>query len=210
MRRGIFVDLDGTLADNLDLMFAVYATFLEGFGCVGTAEEFNSLNGSPLRKVVELLRVRHALTGSLDTLLRTYTERLDEMYMCAHPNLGARAIFAEAKRAGWTVAVVTSNTHFRTTKWLAYNDLMPLVDCVISGGDCEGKPSPAPYLMALEKAGCLAEQSIAVEDSLQGIQSALAARLTTYCYVNSGNREISLPGSVRRISHFDELTAVLI
>ena len=63
MSKGIFFDLDGTLADNLDLMFVVYKQFLERFGRHATQEEFKSLNGPPLPEIIGLLMKRHSLAG---------------------------------------------------------------------------------------------------------------------------------------------------
>ncbi len=63
MTKGMFFDLDGTLADNLDLMFAVYEQFLESFGRHATQEEFKSLNGPPLPEVIAVLMERHSLAG---------------------------------------------------------------------------------------------------------------------------------------------------
>ena len=43
----------------------------------------------------------------------------------------------------------------------------------------QGKPAPAPYLLALERCGCRAERAVAIEDSIQGARSAVAAGLAT-------------------------------
>jgi HAD superfamily hydrolase (TIGR01509 family) len=207
--KGIFFDLDGTLADNLDLMFAVYKQFLESCGRNPTQEEFNSLNGPPLREVIGLLMKRHSLAGPEEALLENYNTLLDELYVRAWPAPGARHILRRAKESGWLVAVVTSNSQRRTTGWLEHHKMASFVDLVISGDDCEGKPSPAPYIMAMDKGKCSAARSFAVEDSFQGVQSALAAGLKTFCYLNGRNQEVQLPENVYRLQHFDDLEALL-
>ena len=209
MSKGIFFDLDGTLADNLDLMFVVYKQFLERFGRHATQEEFKSLNGPPLPEIIGLLMKRHSLAGPEEGLLETYNALLDELYVRARPAPGACHIIRKAKESGWVVAVVTSNSRCRTTTWLEYHQMAPFVDFVISGDDCEGKPSPAPYIMAMEKGKCSAAQSVAVEDSFQGVQSALASGMKTFCYLNGRNQEVQFPENAYRLNHFDELEALL-
>jgi HAD superfamily hydrolase (TIGR01509 family) len=50
------------------------------------------------------------------------------------------------------------------------------VDVIISGDDvAEGKPSPAPYQLALQKLGVPAGEALAIEDSESGVRSATAA-----------------------------------
>jgi len=200
--------LDGTLADNMEIMFSVYQEFLRGFYLSPTPEEFALLNGPPLPQVVSVLKERHGLGGSLEGLVKTYQEILDASYMRAKPSPGASEILEAAKRSGMFIAIVTSSSYQRTLAWLDRNGLESVIDLIVSGGDCEGKPSPEPYKMALAKLRCSAEQSIAVEDSLQGIQSALSAQLRTFCY-SSGPLRIAVPKTVSTITHFGELATFI-
>jgi HAD superfamily hydrolase (TIGR01509 family) len=209
MRKGIFFDLDGTLADNLDLMFDVYKQFLQRFGRRATQEEFKSLNGPPLPEVIARLIKNHSLAGPEEALLRNYNTLLDELYLRARPAPGACDILRKTKESGRVVAIVTSNSQLRTATWLESNNVAPFVDFVISGDDCEGKPSPAPYLMAMDKGRCSAAQSIAVEDSFLGVQSALAAGIKTFAYLNGRNQEAQFPKNAYPLNHFDELEALL-
>jgi beta-phosphoglucomutase-like phosphatase (HAD superfamily) len=43
--RGMFLDMDGTLADSVSVLRRVYFRFLEKSGCVGSDTEFDALNG---------------------------------------------------------------------------------------------------------------------------------------------------------------------
>ncbi|WP_163027289.1 HAD family hydrolase, partial [Pseudomonas viridiflava] len=51
---------------------------------------------------------------------------------------------------------------------------------VIGGELARGKPHPMPYLTALELLGVSADEAIAFEDSLAGVQSAHAAGIHTF------------------------------
>ncbi len=57
---------------------------------------------------------------------------------------------------------------------------------IISGFDVKhGKPHPEPYLLGLEKAGCLASEAIVIENAPMGVESAVAAGIYTIA-LNTG------------------------
>ncbi len=177
--RALLLDLDGTLADSLQVMRRVYARFLGDFGRADSDAEFDSLNGPPLAEVVATLRRTHGLTPPAAQLLDRYRGLIDDHYRMVAAAEGAAALFAQARRHGWRVAVVTSNDRDRTLRWLDGVGLA--ADLVVAGEDVsEGKPSPQPYLLALSRLGCDADGSVAVEDSAAGIRGALAAGVETH------------------------------
>jgi HAD superfamily hydrolase (TIGR01509 family) len=177
--RGLFLDFDGTLADSLPAMRQAYAGFLGAFGRTGSDAEFEALNGPPLRIVVERLKAAHGLEPALPELMALYRRRIAEASPLIRPAPGADALLAAAAELGWATAVVTSGPREPIAGWLERFGLA--VDVVIGGEDAPpGKPDPAPYLMALQRTGCVAARSIAVEDSFKGATAAIAAGLPTW------------------------------
>jgi len=178
---GLFLDLDGTLADSLTAMRGVYDEFLRAFGVCGSDAEFATLNGPPLVTVVDTLRTTHGLPGRLDTLVRAYGDMVIEAQAAAPPATGAAAVLRAARGRGVRVAVVSSGTRGGILRWLARTGLDALVDEVVGGDEVgRGKPDPAPYRLALHRLGCGAARSLAVEDSPQGARAAVAAGLPTW------------------------------
>ncbi|MBL8022477.1 MAG: HAD-IA family hydrolase [Leptospirales bacterium] len=179
--RGLFIDLDGTLADSLGVMREAYAAFLKRFNKPSSEEEFNSLNGPPLQTVVSLLKEKHGLEESVDELLSIYWSLLDSAYSEVKPINGATELLNLAQASGWKCAVVTSNNSRLCRNWLEANKIADLISCVIGGEMVTaGKPDPEPYLTAIRQTECQASQSICIEDSLSGITSGLAAGLTVF------------------------------
>lgn len=179
--RGLFLDLDGTLADSLGVMRAVYGRFLEGFSRPASDGEFASLNGPPLAEVVRRLAATHGLERPLDDLLAAYRRLIVEAYDSVAPMPGAMEVLEAARRHAWTVGVVTSNGRETVRGWLARAGLAPLVEIAVTGEDVvHGKPAPDPYRVALQRGRCEAGASIAVEDSPQGARAAVAAGLRTF------------------------------
>lgn len=206
-KRLLLLDLDGTLADSLGVMKAVYRRFMESLGRESSDAEFEILNGPPIAEVVRILKAAHALAPSHADLLARYQELIEAAYIAVPPRAGAHDLLEAAKARGWIVGVVTSNSEGRTRAWLARVGLDGWIDVVV-GGDvvrsaraspravARGKPAPDPYLAALECTGCKAENALAVEDSAQGATAATAAGIATLALASRPDPNDGWPAGV--------------
>jgi len=177
---GLFLDLDGTLADSLWVLRSTYAAFLRHFSARDTEEEFASLNGPPLRQVVASLKRTHGFSGSDAELFAFYCELLASEYDRVEPHPGAEDLLRTARGRGMRIAIVTSGSEALTNQWLRRVRLDTLVDRIVGLESSErGKPHPEPYLVAIRALDCEAGKSVAVEDSLQGALAAVSAGLRT-------------------------------
>ena len=86
---------------------------------------------------------------------------------------------------------------------------------MVTGDDVRyGKPNPEPYLMALKKAGVVADEALVVENAPLGVRAAVAAGIRTIA-VNTGPLDPQLllnegaswlfPSMQALADHFDEL-----
>jgi len=181
MMKGLFLDFDGTLCSSLDAMEKAYLTFMASVGLHGTTQEFSALNGPPLTDIILHLRAAHNLTDPTDELLARYRVLVDQAHAAAIPAPGARDLLNAGMERGWTIAVVTSAASASVQEWLRRHMLFDRVAVVIGGDSVRrGKPSAEPYLAALKATGCSARRSLAVEDSEQGVLSAMAAEIPTW------------------------------
>lgn len=180
--RGLFIDLDGTLAHSIGVLRNAYGGFMEMHGQRGTDEEFDELNGPPLAWVVVKLQERYGIAGDPAVLLDEYYDGLAELYEKVEASPGAERLLTEAKSRGWRTALVTSTRGAFARRWLELRGLTSRFDCVVGGDEVSaGKPDPAPYLKALQLTECDAARSLAFEDSPSGVRSALAAGIPTLC-----------------------------
>jgi HAD superfamily hydrolase (TIGR01509 family) len=195
--RALFLDLDGTLADSLGVMKAVYRRFMEGEGLTPSDAEFDRLNGPPIAECVRIVKDAHQLVPPHAELLARYQALVDEVYASVPPGEGARDLLAAAKARGWTVGVVTSNGEARTRAWLGRARLDDLVDVIVDGDSIQrGKPAPDPYLAALARAKCSAKAALAVEDSPQGAEAACAAKIPTLALARNSRNSAGWPKNV--------------
>ena len=77
-------------------------------------------------------------------------------------------------------AIATSSQRSHVERNLAVHDLSGRFDVVVADGDCHAsKPSPEPFLAAADKLDVSPLHCVAIEDSVNGIRSATAARMMT-------------------------------
>lgn len=96
---------------------------------------------------------------------------------------GVTELLLEARVAGLRLAIATTTTPENVTTLLSASLAPEAIDWfeVIGAGDIVPKKKPAPdiYLWVLERLGLPPEDCLAIEDSGNGLKSALAARLPT-------------------------------
>jgi HAD superfamily hydrolase (TIGR01509 family) len=176
--RAVLLDFDGTIADSLGHLRAVYANFVRSLGGEPSDGEFEACNGLHLTEVVRRLCEKHGKSDSGQ--LEHYHDMVDRDFAAVPALAGAGELLDAAARLGMTSVIVTSNRRGRVEAWLEANRLNGRCSVIVSEEDgLPGKPSPAPYLAALEKLNLEASQAVAVEDSEAGARSASAAGLIT-------------------------------
>ena len=178
MRRGLFLDFDGTLVDSLQQLRAAYSGFLEIYGVESSPEEFEELNGPSLTEIVQRLRDRYSLDATHADLMRQYQDILQDREPHLRVHDGAYELLDTAASQGFLIAIVTSSSRSRVEGFLRLTELESAIDLVIgSEFSAKSKPHPDPYLAAIHELSADPLRSIAVEDSLAGVTSATAAGL---------------------------------
>ncbi len=115
-----------------------------------------------------------------------YTEMVEAGRLPPRP--GIRRIIGEAQDAGWTLAVASTSAEASVRAILeqaAGPERAARFDVVLAGGVVERKkPAPDIYLLALERLGLPATDTLAIEDSRNGLLAATDAGLRCVLTVN--------------------------
>lgn len=178
MLKAVFFDNDGVLVDTealyyratCDVLARRHVTlseemFVEQFLRQGRGAWFLlEEQGCPPEEIARLRDDRNRLYGEA---LEREAILIDD-------------VEANVKRLHGSVSlgIVTSSRrdHFeaihRRTGILPYFDF-----CLTREDYLRAKPDPAPYLAALERSGCLADECLVVEDSERGLRAAVTAGL---------------------------------
>ena len=181
IKKGIFLDFDGTLVESLHLIKRSYDDILKTYGKVGSNEEFHALCGPPTHIFLENILKMYNLPTTVDILMEHHDKNLRTFYQNVAPISGSLELIKTAALHKWIIGIITSNNRNLIEQWILENNLASYISFIIDAKSIkQGKPHPEPYLKGLEFSHCLPENSIAVEDSLIGVSSALAAGLTTF------------------------------
>lgn len=178
MKKAFAFDFDGVVLDSLAALQETYFEFLMLHGRNGSIEEFNALNGPSLSEIVSILRDSHDLGQTHEFLLQKYIALLDKHYVNAPLIDGILECLFFLKRMDFHIALVTSSVRHVVEDILRRRNILSIFDYVITGEEVKkSKPEPDIYLMLIEK---FPQYSwFAIEDSENGVRSALTAGLRT-------------------------------
>lgn len=173
----IFFDNDGVLVDTEHLYFAATCGILAEVGRVVSEAEYVEIHLRHGRSVFDLVRDRFD-EAAIEALRQRRNARYAEMLQAGVPPLDGIAEVLGALHPRARLAVVTSSNPEHFDLIHAGSGLLPFFEFTVTNRDyARSKPHPDPYLTALDRAGCWADEAIAIEDSERGLAAARAAGL---------------------------------
>ena len=186
--RALIFDVDGTLAETEELHReafnaafaaaglgwvwdqAVYARLLEVTGGKERIAHFQDVAGiSPPLDAAAIAALHAGKTAH-------YASRVAGGGLQLRP--GVRRVLEEAHAAGLRLAIATTTSRANVDALLAACAPLPEFDVIAAGDEVASKkPAPDIYALALSRLGLPAEACLAVEDTLNGLRSAVGAGL---------------------------------
>ena len=170
-------DLDGTLADTINLIVESYQhAFRTVIGRVEDPDVIRSWIGRPLIDAFRDHSPEHA-----DELYATYlqwntdnTERLIRTYD------GVIEVLGDLSAAGVHVGIATSKRRASATQAMDLLGISQHVDVLVAMEDTERhKPDPTPLLLALERMGRSSNAAVYVGDAVVDVLAGKAAGMDT-------------------------------
>lgn len=198
MIKAVIFDLDGTLVRTEELKALSYAraaVSLVPHLSEGTIiDGYKDVVGLPRQEVSEYLVKKLILEGALQSQMQGYkvdapwkvlaekhveiykvmieTPGLLDKYKCPY-NVG---LLEYVGREGFLTGLATMSHRPDTHRVLEILGLNTLFNVIATREDIErGKPDPEIYLHVSRQLGVLPQESLVIEDSVNGIRSALAA-----------------------------------
>jgi HAD superfamily hydrolase (TIGR01509 family) len=202
---GVLFDMDGTLVDSEKLWDVGLASLAQEYGGVLSAQARARMVGSSM---IDSMTILHDDIGQPwrdpGTSVEALEERVKDLFgtdLVWRP--GAVDLLAALKAAGVPMALVTATRRHLTE--VALRTIGPAnFGVVVCGDDVdETKPHPMPYLTAAAALGVDVRRCVAIEDSPNGITSALAAGAVVVAVPS----EVDL-SHLRGVTHVDSLTEV--
>jgi HAD superfamily hydrolase (TIGR01509 family) len=178
--KAVVFDFDGVIIDTETARYEAWQKIYSSYGCI-----------LPLDIWVQSIGKAQYAIHPYDYLLQNINVDIDYAEITAlHKKLeveladklpllpGVKARIDEAKELGMALAVVSSSSRAWVGGHLRRRGLYDKFEVLVCRDDTEQhKPSPVPYLKAVNILGCEAAQAFAIEDSPTGIEAAVSAGL---------------------------------
>ena len=172
----VLFDMDGTIVDTEPYWMQAETELVHAHGGSWTHDDALLLVGSGLWESARVFQ-QHGVDLDADTIVDTLTRRvqqqLDETGVPWRP--GARELLQDIKEHGVKTALVTMSIREMAEQIVSHIPF-PAFDVLVSGDEVERpKPFADPYLDAARLLEVDVTTCVAIEDSMNGLTSAVAA-----------------------------------
>lgn len=178
-----FFDCDGVLIDSEPAAARWNVLVYQALGVPTNYEENLELIGQSV-DAIPSLAAKHGITITVDDYINKAHELVEKgeiaenIYLLEDLNLmpGVKELLVHLRERGIKTALVSSSHAPDILVLLNRFGLVSLFDAIVTGDMTkEHKPSPAPYLKAMDILGVEPAHSIVVEDSPLGISAGVAS-----------------------------------
>jgi putative hydrolase of the HAD superfamily len=192
--RAVVFDCDGVLVDSEALAWRAWRAVLKDYGYEPSSDQVQLLLGRSVEEILAYftayLEVDHGAEARLDSVMVELFER----HLVAYDD-GA-ALVASARAGGFRLAVASSSSRARVIRALELTDLIQFFDVIVTADDAaRGKPTPDVYAEAARQLGVSCGECVAIEDSRNGVTSALAAGMPVIAVVRPHTPRESVSGA---------------
>ncbi|MFB3852562.1 MAG: HAD family hydrolase [Vicinamibacterales bacterium] len=173
----IIFDMDGVLVDSEPIHVEATRRLLSTFGVSYDVDAGDDFFGFSDREVFRVLRARHALEPDEETLGSLWVaEVLPLIARGVVPAPGVPAIVFWLRNQGFRLALGSGSAPPIIEATLRSLGVQECFEHVVSASDVgRGKPAPDIFLEALRRLGVPADRALVIEDSRNGLVSAVSA-----------------------------------
>jgi beta-phosphoglucomutase-like phosphatase (HAD superfamily) len=208
--KGFIFDMDGTMVDSMPHHASTWYDFAQRQGLsIEIDELMRRTTGRTGVECVRLLLNQPDMDEAQALALVHAKEQLyRELFGPVFAEVKGFTPFYQASRAkGLKVGVGTAGDIHNVEFALHHLQMTPPPDAIARGDEgLSGKPTPAIFLAAAQRAGLAPEHCIVFEDAPFGIEAARRAgmRAVGICTSNSPD-ELAGPHVITCVRHYDEL-----
>jgi HAD superfamily hydrolase (TIGR01509 family) len=189
----VIFDCDGTLVDSEPLSRRAWERSLAPYGYQVTDEDLRACVGRSYPHTHGHFAARAPLPGA-EAFWPLYSRELFALIDAELvPFADAVGAAVELRRRGVPLAVASSSARERLERTLVRGGLSEIFGVTVAGDEvARGKPAPDMFLAAAQRLGVEPSGCIAVEDSVPGVQSALAAGMVAVAVARESPRPAGL------------------
>ncbi|MGA6163008.1 HAD family hydrolase [Amycolatopsis magusensis] len=181
----VVFDLDGVLVDSEQTWDEVRRAVVAEHGGTWRDESTRAMQGMSTPEWARYLVADLGVRLGADEVAKVVVDGMRQRYADGPPVIdgGPEAVRAVGER--YPVAIASSSPPVLIQAFLEATDLRDLVRVVLSSEQVDaGKPAPDVYLEAARQLGVGAADCAAVEDTTNGLKSAMAAGMRVFAVPN--------------------------
>ncbi len=214
LRAGaVILDCDGVLVDSEPLMNREFTAMLNALGLPYTTDmTTRTFMGRSMTSCMDIVEreLGHPVPAS-------FLADLDERAMTVfardlRPVAGIEALLDALDRSGTPYGVASSGSHAKMRTTLGITGLLPRLEGRITSATevAHGKPAPDVFLLAAERLQMPPDGCVVIEDSLLGIEAALAGGMRVIGHAAMVDAdEMRHAGATHVVASMHEVSAVL-
>jgi sugar-phosphatase len=209
--RAVLFDMDGVLVDSEPFWQQAEREVFATVGLDLSPEDMSLTIGLRIEEVAAFWHRRHPWRGpSLEEVAADVVDRVIELVEEQGELMAGVSLALESiRRRGLPLALASSSSRRIIETVFARFDLAGLFAAVASAEDeTHGKPHPAVFLTAASALGVAAPDCLVVEDSLNGVIAAKAARMKCLAVPDPRQRDdprfVLADGVVDSLADLDE------
>ncbi|WP_216212078.1 HAD family hydrolase [Amycolatopsis aidingensis] len=183
--EAVIFDLDGVLVDSETVWDETRRAVVAEHGGGWTEQASRALQGMSTPEWARYLVAELGTRLTAERAAEVVVDRMARRYAAGPPVLPGAEEVVRAVGERYPVAIASSSPPVLIEAFLAATGLTGLVRVALSSEQAgAGKPEPDVYLQAADRLAVAARDCVAVEDSTNGLRSALAAGMTVVAVPN--------------------------
>lgn len=199
MIKAVIFDHDGTLVESEGRHFELWQQALLPYNIQFSAEEYIAEHsGIPTLENAKILVHKYHLPMTASELCEAKEKFVHESLNADSFELipGVLECMQSFKQAGLAMAIATGAGKTEVHSSCEAHGFNNFISCTATSDEVsEGKPAPDVYLLAAEKLGIKPSNCIAIEDSNNGLRSALAAGMECVVVRNAWSAAANYTGA---------------
>jgi HAD superfamily hydrolase (TIGR01509 family) len=181
----VILDLDGVLLDSEQRWNGAKEALVRESGGRWLEEAPQAMMGMSSPEWAAYLRDTLRVPLDVDAINRDVVRRMEEGYRDALPLLPGADRAVRALRGRWPLGLASSSNREIIDLFIELGGFSDAFGVTVSSEEVErGKPAPDVYLETARRLGVDPERCVAVEDSSNGLRSAVAAGMTVIAVPN--------------------------
>lgn len=210
----VIFDCDGVLVDSEPLMNREFCAMLNDLGLPYTPHQTTqTFMGRSMKSCMQIVEAELKRAVPSDFLRILDRRAIAAFTRDLQPVAGIESLLDALDAAGTPYAVASSGSHEKMQLTLGLTGLLPRVAGRITSATevPNGKPAPDVFLLAAERLKTAPAQCLVVEDSLLGIEAALAAGMRVIGYAAMiGVSEMQAAGATHVVTSLADVRALLV